>query len=85
MAKRLCADADELAASVEGVGDPADVARVLRTVGESFLNYQVVAKREAEQRASLARSPEVVAAVPYFDADIADLTGLLALGDQIWR
>ena len=85
VAKRLCADADELAASVAGVGDPADVARVLRTVGESFLNYQVVAKREAEQRASLARSPEVVAAVPYFDADIADLTGLLALGDQIWR
>ncbi len=85
VAKRLCADADELAASVAGVGDPADVARVLRTVGESFLNYQVVAKREAEQRASLARSPEVVAAVPYFDADIADLTGLLALGEQIWR
>ncbi|MEZ5179244.1 MAG: hypothetical protein R2746_13470 [Acidimicrobiales bacterium] len=42
-------------------------------------------RREAEQRASLARSPEVVAAVPYFDADIADLSGLLALGDQIWR
>jgi anion-transporting ArsA/GET3 family ATPase len=85
VAKRLCADADELAGSVAGVGDPADVARVLRTVGESFLNYQVVAKREAEQRASLARSPEVVAAVPYFDSDIADLTGLLALGEQIWR
>ena len=85
VANRLCAEADDLAASLGDVGDPADVARVLRTVGESFLNYQVVAKREAEQRASLARSPEVVAAVPYFDADIADLTGLLALGDQIWR
>jgi hypothetical protein len=64
---------------------PADVARVLHTVGESFLNYQVVAKREAEQRAELTRSPDVVAAVPYFDADIRDLTGLLRLGDQIWR
>ncbi|MBX3285041.1 MAG: ArsA family ATPase [Actinobacteria bacterium] len=85
VAKRLCAEADDLAASVADAGEPADVARVLRTVGESFLNYQVVAKREAEQRASLARSPEVVAAVPYFDADIADLSGLLALGDQIWR
>ena len=58
---------------------------MLETVGESFLNYQVVAKREAEQRASLARSPDVVAAVPYFDADIHDLAGLLQLGDKIWR
>lgn len=85
VAKRLVSDAGSLAASVDGVGDPADVARVLQTVGESFLNYQVVAKREAEQRASLARTPEVVAAVPYFDADIHDLSGLLALGEQIWR
>ncbi|CAN5754813.1 ArsA family ATPase [soil metagenome] len=85
VAKRVCSDADELAASVDDLGDRDDVARVLTTVGESFLNYQVVAKREAEQRASLARSPDVVAAVPYFDADISDLGGLLALGDQIWR
>lgn len=85
VARRLCSDADAAAAAVEGVGDPADVARVLQTVGESFLNYQVVAKREAEQRAELTRSPDVVAAVPYFDADIRDLSGLLRLGDQIWR
>lgn len=85
VAKRMVSDADQLAAGIDGVGDDADVSRVLATVGESFLNYQVVAKREAEQRASLSRSPDVVAAVPYFDADISDLTGLLALGDQIWR
>ena len=91
VAKRLCADADDLAAALAAGDDPvdggqqADVARFLRTIGESFLNYQVVAKREAEQRASLARSPDVVAAVPYFDSDIADLRGLLALGEQIWR
>lgn len=85
VAKRLVGDADAIAASVEGAGDPNDVALVLQTVGESFLNYQVVAKREAEQRAGLARSPEVVAAVPYFDADISDVGGLLALGEQIWR
>ncbi len=85
VAKRLCADAEELAGAVDGAGDRADVARVLSTVGESFLNYQVVAKREAEQRAGLARTPDVVAAVPYLDADIADLAGLLALGEQIWR
>jgi hypothetical protein len=61
------------------------VARVLREVGESFLNFQVVAKREAETRAELAASPDVVAAVPYFDRDITDLAGLLQLGQQIWR
>lgn len=85
VAKRLCADPEAAADAVPGVADQADVARVLHTVGESFLNYQVVAKREAEQRAGLARSPEVVAAVPYFDADIFDLSGLLALGEKIWR
>jgi anion-transporting ArsA/GET3 family ATPase len=85
VAKRLCADADGLASAVPDAGDAADTSRVLATIGESFLNYQVVAKREAEQRASLARTPDVVAAVPYFDADIHDLSGLLELGDQIWR
>ena len=86
VAKRLCTDAEELAATtLADVGDADDVSRVLTTVAESFLNYQVVAKREAEQRASLGRSPDVVAAVPYFEADIFDLRGLLALGDQIWR
>jgi hypothetical protein len=58
---------------------------VLGTIGESFLNYQVVAKREAEQRADLGRTPDVVATVPYFEADIHDLAGLLQLGNQIWR
>ena len=54
-------------------------------MGESFLNYQVVANREQEQRAELARTPDVVATVPYFDPDIADLAGLLRLGDALWR
>lgn len=85
VAKRLCSDAETLAGVVPDAGDARDTARVLGTIGESFLNYQVVAKREAEQRAGLARTPDVVAAVPYFDADIHDLSGLLQLGDQIWR
>ncbi len=87
VARRLVAHAAELAEAdgLAGVGDADDLARVLTTVGESFLNYQVVAKREAEQRAELARTPDVVATVPYFEHDIADLAGLLALGEQIWR
>jgi len=85
-AKDLCARADELARALPAdIGEPEQVGRVLREVGESFLNFQVVAKREAEIRAELSTAPEVVAAVPYFDHDITDLAGLLALGQQIWR
>jgi hypothetical protein len=61
------------------------LARVLAEVGESFLNYRVVATREAEQRSELARVPDVVASVPYFDADIFELSGLLAMGRAVWR
>jgi len=89
VAKRLVGEADplatSLAASLDGVGDPAEVARVLREVGRSFADYQVVAKREAEQRTELSRAPDLVATVPYFSEDIADLAGLLRLGDAIWR
>ena len=59
--------------------------RVLAEVGESFLNYQVVAKREAEQRAELAATADVVATVPYFDEPIHDLAGLVRLGQSCWR
>ena len=85
-AKGLTQRSEELAATLPpALGDPAQVARVLREVGESFLNFQVVAKREAEMRAELGAAPDVVAAVEYFDHDITDLTGLLALGQQFWR
>jgi anion-transporting ArsA/GET3 family ATPase len=85
-ATALCARADELAGVLpDSVGPPDQVARVLHEVGESFLNFQVVAKREAEIRAELSGAPEVVAAIPYFDHDITDLAGLLDLGQQIWR
>jgi anion-transporting ArsA/GET3 family ATPase len=85
-ATALCARHDALAGELPAeLGEPAQVARVLHEVGESFLNFQVVAKREAEMRAELSAAPEVVATVPYFDHDITDLAGLLELGEQIWR
>jgi anion-transporting ArsA/GET3 family ATPase len=65
--------------------EEAQVARVLHEVGASFLNFQVVARREAEIRAELARTPDVVATAPYLDQDVIDLDGLLRLGDHIWR
>ncbi len=85
-AKALVGDADGLAKVLPSeLGPPEQVARVLHEVGESFLNFQVVAKREAEMRVELSAAPQVVATVPYFDHDITDLAGLLQLGEQIWR
>jgi anion-transporting ArsA/GET3 family ATPase len=86
-ARKLEKQAAEVAEPVAGAVDaePEQVARVLAEVGSSFLNFQVVAQREAESRAELAGSADVVAAVPYFDHDIVDLGGLLELGDTIWR
>jgi anion-transporting ArsA/GET3 family ATPase len=88
-AKTLANDAEAIAKSladrIEAIGDAKTLERVLREVGESFLNFQVVATREAETQAELAASPEVIATVPYFDSDIYDLSGLIRLGDHIWR
>ncbi|MDQ3979338.1 MAG: AAA family ATPase [Actinomycetota bacterium] len=87
VAERLAANAPALGQLVAEDAEPtspATVARVLREVAESFLNFSVVAKREAEQRAELGTVPDVVASVPYFDQDICDLRGLLALGRTVW-
>ncbi len=65
-------------------GDAVQTARVLTEMAESFQRFHVVAQREAEERAELAATPEVVATVPYFDTDIHDLAGLLRLGQAIW-
>jgi anion-transporting ArsA/GET3 family ATPase len=59
--------------------DGTRTARVLRTVGESYRNFSIVAMREAELRAELARVPDVVARVPTFSDDISDLDGLDAI------
>jgi anion-transporting ArsA/GET3 family ATPase len=78
--------ADELADALADAlpTDPAQTRRVLEEVADSFLNFRVVARREAEQQAELATSPDVLATVPFFDADIYDMAGLLRLGGRIW-
>lgn len=84
-AERLRSDAAVIAGKLPAeLGDGPQVQRVLVEVAESFLRFHVVAEREAEQRAELAATPDVVAAVPYFESDIYDVAGLLRLGDQIW-
>ncbi len=86
-ARKLCDKPDPVAAKVGPVLgiEEGQLARVLHEVGASFLNFQVVAQREAETRAELAATPEVVAAAPYLDSDVFDLAGLVRLGDAIWR
>jgi anion-transporting ArsA/GET3 family ATPase len=85
VAEHIPADAKRIAAAVAAPDeDEGDVARVLDEVADSYLRFSVVAQREAEQRAELAASPDVIAAVPYFETDITDLRGLLQLGEKIW-
>jgi anion-transporting ArsA/GET3 family ATPase len=76
---------DHLDALSEGLtDDPVMAARVLGEVAESFLNFGVVARREAEQQAELKGAPDILATVPFFAADIYDMEGLLRLGAQLW-
>jgi len=67
------------------IADTDQVARVLSEVADSYLNFQVVALREMEERAMLSVVPDVLATVPFFDTDIYDLAGLVRLGEQIWE
>ena len=85
--------ADKLAMSMVGraaeladglTDDPVVAGRVVGEVAESFLNFGVVARREAEQQAELKGAPDVLVTVPFYDADIYDIGGLLELGAQVW-
>jgi len=93
-ATALDRDADGIAASLAATNGggalarPAATARVLRTIAESFRNYQVVARREAELRVELGRvvtpGPDVLVSVPSFPDDIADVAGLARIGEVLF-
>jgi len=86
LARRLVAESTEISAGLAGVwGDLSYGPRVLEEIGASFTNYQLVAQREAELRGELSGVAGTVASVPYFSDDIADLGGLLNLGERLWR
>jgi anion-transporting ArsA/GET3 family ATPase len=68
----------------DAFSEPVTSARVLRTLGDSFRNYEVVARREAELRAELSRLPDVVVSVPNFGSDSADVAGLARIGDHLF-
>jgi anion-transporting ArsA/GET3 family ATPase len=84
-AAALESDAESVAEKLATMGavaleDPARTARVLRTIAGSFRNFSVIARREAELRAELARLPDLVVTIPELEGDITDLEGLAAIG-----
>ncbi len=93
-AEMMARDGDAMARELAALAadptldDSAATARVLRTLADSFRNYGVVARREAELRIELGRlappGPEVVVSVPSFDADIADVRGLARIGEVLF-
>ena len=60
------------------------LGNMLSEIGSSFMNYQVVARRESDQRASLSGSADRTLSIPYFEEDIHSLAALLRLGEKIW-
>jgi len=89
-ADALAAEAGPVAEVLAGtrapeLADTARTARVLRTIGESFKNFAVVAKREGELKTELSRVPDVVVNVPNFEVDIYDVSGLARIGDCLFE
>jgi anion-transporting ArsA/GET3 family ATPase len=85
VAEALAARSKEVAERLApGVGQPKEVQRVITEVAESFLNFNLVAQREAEQQGELNVTAGVVSMAPQFATDIHDLCGLLRLGASLW-
>ncbi len=82
-AQTLRRDAAAIAADLGLPAELDDVARVLTTIGASFENYAVVARREAELRNELSRRPDVVVDVPTFADEISDLTSLARIANRL--
>lgn len=76
--------AEDVSSALGGGYDRPMVARVLGEVAESFSNFGVVARREAEQRAAFRATPEVMVTAPFMEDDVTDVRGLLGLGDAVW-
>jgi anion-transporting ArsA/GET3 family ATPase len=88
-AESLCAQSGQLGDALAATANPALAdagrdARVLTTIGRSFQNFAVVAKREGELRSELSRVPEVLADVPALDSDVGDISGLALIADSLF-
>jgi anion-transporting ArsA/GET3 family ATPase len=82
-AARLRTDSAAIAEQVDGPADASTLARVLATIGSSFENFAVVARREEELRHELRVRPDVVVDVPTFASEIADVRGLARIAGYL--
>jgi anion-transporting ArsA/GET3 family ATPase len=64
--------------------DPGRTTRLLATLAASYRNFNVIAKREAELRAEMDASPELVLTVPLGETDVADLAALDELSRHLF-
>jgi len=68
---------------IEGIDDVEPTTRVLRTAGETFRSFAIVATRERELRDELERIPDAVAVVPALEDDVHDVKGLAAMSEHL--
>jgi anion-transporting ArsA/GET3 family ATPase len=68
---------------IDGITDVDATVRVLRTIGETFRSYAIVATRERELREELSRIPDAVAVVPALEDDVHDLVGLASMSEHL--
>jgi anion-transporting ArsA/GET3 family ATPase len=76
-----------LAALAPGAVTAEDAPRlrqVLDVAGQSFLDYAMLAAREAELASRLGATAGLTASIPQLDHDVADLSHLLELGRAAW-
>ncbi len=66
-------------------GEPDLTERVLREIADSFLNFNVVARREAKQQQEFRPASDVVTTVPWLDGDVSDIGTLLRVGERLWE
>jgi anion-transporting ArsA/GET3 family ATPase len=88
LARCLVERSSDIAAHLTAIDPATDDAvplgRMLAEVGDSFANFSLVARREAELRAELGRAGGSVVSVPQLETDVSDLAGLLELGSALW-
>lgn len=88
LARVLAKHAEEIAVELSsemGLGDdPGPLSEVLAATAQGFLDFGLLAGRQAEMAAELRRSQETTVTVPFLDDEITDLAGLVDLGRRLF-
>ncbi len=90
IAETLATRTEEVAEALAAKGRPPAalsdarrLARVLGEVGRSFVNFRLVAQREATLLDELSEVHEAAASVPHLQHDVVDLAGLAEIGRHL--